>query len=93
MAGQQGHVVSKRFGKRLPLVEVIWDDCMLFTGGWEAHAAVMRQRKRIRQRSVGYILADDKAGIVLAAALSQGGNVFGAHVIPAGQIVKRRIVR
>lgn len=85
--------MSKRFGKRLPLVEVIWEDCLLFTGGWEAHTAVMRQRHRVRQRSVGYILADDKDGIMLAAALSQGGNVFGAHVIPASQIVKRRRLR
>lgn len=84
------HRGAGRFSRRLPLVEVIWDDCLLFTGGWEAHDAVMRQRKRIRQRSVGYILADDKRGIMLAAALSQGGNVFGAHVIPAGQIVKKR---
>jgi hypothetical protein len=85
--------MSKRIEKRLPLVEIIWDDCLLFTGGWEAHSAVMRQRRRIRQRSVGYILVDDKAGIMLAGALSQGGNVFGAHMIPAAQIVSRRKLR
>jgi hypothetical protein len=79
--------------QKLPIVEVIWDDCLLFTGGWEAHAAVMRQRRRLRQRSVGYVLADDKDGVVLAAALCQGGNVFGAHVIPRAQIVKVRRVR
>lgn len=83
--------MSKR--RKLPLVEIVWDDCLLFTGGWEAHSDVMRQRRRIRQRSVGYVLADDKKGIMLAAALSQGGNVFGAHVIPAAQIVKRRKLR
>ena len=79
--------------QRLPIIEVTWNDCLLFTGGWESHDAVMRQRRRIRQRSVGYVLADDKHGIVLAAALSQGGNVFGAHVIPAAQIVSRRKIR
>ena len=79
--------------KRLPLLEVVWDDCLLFTGGWEAHGSVMRQRRRIRQRSIGYVLADDKRGVVLAGAMSQGGNVFGAHVIPAVQIVSKRRVR
>jgi len=79
--------------KRTPVTEVIWDDCLFFTGGWEPHASVMRQSRQIRQRSVGYVLADDKEGIVLAAALSQGGNVFGAHVIPRVQIVKVRRLR
>jgi hypothetical protein len=85
--------VSKRFRKRLPLVEVIWADCLLFTGGWEAHSAVMGQVRDINQRSVGYVLRDNKKGIVLAAALSQGGNVVGAHVIPAAQIISRRTLK
>jgi hypothetical protein len=80
----------RRFTKKLPLVEVIWADCLLFTGGWEAHSDVMRQVRDINQRSVGYILQDNKKRIVLAASLSQGGNVFGAHVIPAAQIISRR---
>jgi hypothetical protein len=84
---------TKRFGKRLPVVEVIWADCLLFTGGWEAHADVMRQVRDIRQRSVGYILQDNKRGIVLTAALSQAGNVFGTQVIPAAQIISRRKLR
>ena len=84
---------GKRFERRLPLVEVIWSDCLLFTGGWEAHASVMRQRRAITQRSVGYILADDKKGIVLTESLSQGGNVYGTVVIPAAQIVRRRKLR
>lgn len=79
--------------RKIPVVEVVWDDCLLFTGGWEAHDNVMRQRRRIRQRSVGYVLADDKDGVVLTAALSQGGNVFGTHVIPRAQIVAKRRIR
>ena len=85
--------MSGRFARPLRVVEVTWDDCLLFTGGWESHDAVMRQRRRIRQRSIGYVLADDKAGIMLAAALSQGGNVFGAHVIPRAQIVRVKRIR
>lgn len=77
----------------LPVVEVIWDDCLLFTGGWEAHSDVMRQVRRVRQRSVGYVLEQSKERIVLAASLSQGGNVFGAHVIPGAQVVKVRRIR
>lgn len=77
----------------LPIVEVVWEDCLLMTGGWEPHADVMAQRKRIRQRSVGYVLADDKRGVMLAASLSQGGNVFGAHVIPRSQIISTRPVK
>jgi len=84
---------SKGFVRELPVVEVVWDDCLLFTGGWEPHSAVMRQRRRIRQRSVGYVLADDKDGIVLCGALSQGGNVFGAHVIPRSQVIRVRNIR
>lgn len=83
----------RKFSRKLPVVEVIWADCMLFTGGWEAHADVMRQVVDVTQRSVGYVLREDKNGIVLAAALSQGGNVFGAHVIPAAQIITKRRIR
>jgi hypothetical protein len=79
--------------KKTPVVEVTWEDSLLFTGGWESHADVMRQVRRISQRSVGYVLRDDKHGIVLAASLSQGGNVFGAHVIPRAQITKVRRIR
>jgi hypothetical protein len=77
----------------LPLLEVIWEDCLLFTGGWEAHGDVMRQVRRIRQRSVGYVLQDNKKRIVLAAALSQGGNVFGTHVIPRSQVISTKKLR
>ena len=83
--------MSKRKG--LPVLEVLWEDSLLFTGGWEAHGDVMRQRKRIRQHSIGYVLADDKRGVVLTGALSQGGNVFGTVVIPASQIIKRKVIR
>lgn len=82
-----------KFTKKLPVVEVIWADCLLFTGGWEAHSDVMRQVRKIRQRSVGYVLRDDKRGIVLTESLSQGGNVFGTCVIPAAQIISRRTLK
>jgi hypothetical protein len=79
--------------KRLLLLEVFWTDSQLSTGGWESHAATMRGRKQVNQRSVGYVLADDKRGVMLAGSLSQGHNVHGVVTIPAGQITKRRRVR
>lgn len=83
--------MSKRvFSKRLPVLEVVWLDSQLSTGGWESHSATMRGRKRIYQRTVGYILADDKKGVMLAGSLSQGSNVHGVVTIPAAQIVSRR---
>jgi hypothetical protein len=84
---------KRKFAKRLPVVEVIWADCLLFTGGWEAHADVMRQVEDVKQRSVGYVLRDNKRGIVLTESLSQGGNVFGTVVIPAAQIISRRSLK
>lgn len=82
--------MSNQYDSPPVIMEVVWDDCLLMTGGWEPHDDVMAMRKRICQRSVGYVLADDEQGVVLAAALSQGGNVFGAHIIPASQIIQRR---
>jgi hypothetical protein len=85
--------VPKNYRKKLPLLEVVWTDSQLSTGGWESHRETMRDRGRIYQRSVGYILADDKRGVMLAGSLSQGSNVHGVVTIPASQIVKRRRIR
>lgn len=82
--------MSDQYDNPPPIIEVVWDDCLLVTSGWEPLDSVMAMRGRIRQRSVGYALADDERGVVLAAALSQGGNVFGGHIIPASQIISRR---
>lgn len=78
------------FRQRLRLVEVFWIDCLLFTGGWETPADLHRQRRRIQQRSVGYVMRDDKLGIMLTGSLSQNGHVFGTLNIPRRQIEKVR---
>jgi hypothetical protein len=85
--------VPRNYTKPLPLLEIVWSDSQLSTGGWESHSATMRGRKRVYQRSIGYILADDKQGVMLAGSLSQGSNVHGVVTIPASQIVKRRKIR
>jgi len=86
-------VKPKRRVPKLPMLEVVWEDSLLLTGGWEAHREAMKERKRIRQRSMGYVLADDKRGVMLTGSLSQGGNVFGTLVIPASQIISRRRIK
>ena len=85
--------VPKNYRKPLPLLEVVWSDSQLSTGGWESHEWTMKGRQRVFQRSVGYVLADDKDGVMLAGSLSQGSNVHGVVTIPASQIVKKRRVR
>lgn len=85
--------VPRNYLKKLPLLEIVWTDSQLSTGGWESHSETMRGRGRIYQRSIGYMLADDKHGVMLAGSLSQGSNVHGVVTIPASQIVKRRKVR
>lgn len=86
-------VKTKLFDPKVPITEVLWLDCQLFVGGWEAHSEVMRRRGKVFQRSVGYVLADDKKGIVLTGSLAQGGNVFGTVSIPRAQIRKVRRLR
>lgn len=93
--GTRTSMGSKSFGRKgIPILEIIWSDCQ-FLGltGWEAHAAVMRDRGRIYQRTVGYVLMDDKKGVTLSGSYSQFGNVFGTVNIPISQIVKRRQLR
>lgn len=85
--------IPRNYRKALPVLEVVWTDSQLSTGGWESHGDTMRGRKRIYQRSVGYILADDKRGVMLAGSLSQGSKVHGVVTIPASQIIKRRRIR
>lgn len=90
----KGGSTAKQFAHRVPVLEVIWSDCQfLGLGGWEPYQAVMDNRDRILQRTVGYALAEDKAGIMLTGALSQGGNVYGTINIPRSQIVKIRRLR
>jgi hypothetical protein len=85
---------AKKFARKTPVLEVVWSDCQ-FLGltGWEAYENVMRDRSKILQRTVGYVLADDKKGIMLTGTLSQFGNVYGTVNIPRSQIKKVRRLR
>jgi hypothetical protein len=79
-------------GKSHWRLEVEWDDSTLLAASWEPIADVLKQRKVVRCVSVGFVIADDKKGVVLAGSVHQG-RVAGVTVIPAGQIVKRRRLR
>jgi hypothetical protein len=70
-------------------VEVEWSDSQLIGGSWEPIPDLLRRRKNVRCHSVGYVLAEDRRGIVLAASVN-AGNATGVTIIPASQIVKRR---
>jgi len=73
-------------------VEVEWVDSQIIAGGWQEIGGILKTRKSVRCHSVGFILADDKDGIVLASSVN-GENAYGTVVIPRGQIVKRRRLR
>jgi hypothetical protein len=69
-------------------VEVEWTDSQVSLDGWVPVRSVLKRRKKVTCHSVGYVLVDDKAGIVLAGSVN-GANATGVITIPASQIVKR----
>jgi len=73
-------------------VEVEWQDSQVIGGSWEPIPDLLARRKRVRCRSVGFVLADDRRGIVLASSVN-GANAAGVTIIPRRQIVKRRRLR
>ena len=78
--------MPKQTRKRL---EVHWTDSQISRDGWESIKGILARRDTVRCQSVGYVLADDKDGVVLAGSLN-AGNAVGVITIPASQIVKRR---
>ncbi len=75
------------------LVVVAWDDStMIMSDGWERIPSVLKRRARTRCHSIGFVLADDKRGVVLAASV-HGSQVAGVTIIPRRQIVSRRRLR
>jgi len=84
---------SKRVSKKLWRVEVEWRDSILMARGeWFPASEVQRRRKNDRCYSVGFVLADDKRGIVLANSV-HGGETCGTISIPRKAIVKRWRIR
>ena len=64
-------------------LEVEWLDSTLLGGSWQPIEDVLSQRQDApRCLSVGFVLADDKRGIVLAASV-HGSEATGITVIPS----------
>ena len=80
--------MSGRFKKTWRL-EVVWEDSQIELAGWTPVRRLLKRRRRVRCRSVGFVLADDKLGVILAGSVN-GPNATGVVCIPARQIVSRR---
>lgn len=65
---------------------VTWVDSKLGYGGWEPAKGHRKRRGRVRCQSVGFVLADDKHGVVLAGS-REGKNVAGVVHIPRRAIL------
>ena len=71
-------------------VEVEWQDSQVIGGSWEPIADLLaRREKSVRCHSIGFVLVDDKRGIVLASSVN-GANATGVTIIPRCQLMKRR---
>jgi hypothetical protein len=71
---------------------VEWRDSHAWNGGWRPAKAYLGKRERDpRMFSVGFVLADDKKGIVLANSIDPTlGTATEVIAIPRGAIVSRR---
>jgi hypothetical protein len=81
---------AKRLRKAWRL-EVEWLDSYVELSSWTPIKQMVKNRRHLKTRcvSVGFVLADDKRGVMLAGSVHEG-NATGVIVIPASQIVKRR---
>ena len=75
-------------------LEVEWLDSYIELSSWTPIKRMVKNRHNLKTRcvSVGFVLADDKRGVMLAGSV-HGANATGVIVIPAGQIVNRRRLR
>ena len=72
--------------------EVLWEDSTVWHRGWEQIDDVLAERDAVQCTSVGFVLADDERGIVLAASV-HGNEVAGVTMITRGQVVSTRRLR
>ena len=80
--------------KKLRRVEVEWEDSTVLTSRpwWKVAEALSVRNEAVRIRTVGFVLADDARGLVVAASF-HCGEAAGVHVIPRGQVVRVRRLR
>lgn len=77
---------------RLWTLRVEWVDSQVIGGSWESVRDLLKRRKTVLCRSVGFVLADDEDGIVLAASIN-GRNAAGITIIPRQSITSIRRIR
>ena len=75
--------------KRHWRVEVEWEDSTVLQRGWYEIRDALERRDSVRCLSVGFVLADDDKGVMLAASI-HGNEAAGITVIPKSAIRKRR---
>jgi hypothetical protein len=85
--------VARRAQKTRRL-EVEWLDSYVELSSWTPIRRMVRNRRKLATRclSVGFVLADDKRGVMLAGSV-HGHSATSVIVIPAGQILARRRLR
>jgi hypothetical protein len=72
-------------------MEVEWLDSYVELASWTPIRRLLRNRRKLAPRclSVGFVLADDRRGVMLAGSV-HGAEASQVHLIPAGQILARR---
>jgi hypothetical protein len=73
-------------------MEVLWEDSTVWQKGWEEIEDVLGKRNAVRCLSVGFVLADDDRGIVLAASV-HGTQAVGITMVPQRSILKNKRLR
>lgn len=73
-------------------MEIRWRDSKLDNGGWLPIKAHLRGRNGVPCYSVGFVLADDKTGVVLASSV-HSDKAAGVVHIPASLVTHRRRLR
>lgn len=77
-------------GTKKPRLEIlVWDDAHASTSTTDFKAAALL--KPVRTYSVGFVVAENQHGVVLASDLyhDHPGEAYGPMFIPLGMIVKR----
>jgi hypothetical protein len=73
-------------------MEVLWEDSTIWHSGWEQVEDVLKDRKKVQCLSIGFVLADDKDGIVLGASV-HGSEAAGITMIPRRQVLTKKRLR
>jgi hypothetical protein len=73
-----------------PLMLIEWTDAASLIGSWHTYDEVREELTPKRVRSVGWLVREDAASIVLVASISDTDQLSGDVVIPKGTIVRRR---